>query len=141
MKTNVYIDGFNLFYGRLRGTPYKWLDLQNFCEIALPRLDINRILYFTALVHPRAHNPEQPLKQGTYLRALATKPKVEVHLGNFLTSVIRQPLVELDRETGRWRHVPGERPKLKLGPNGEVLHAVVLKTEEKGPTSISPRTF
>ena len=27
MKTVVYIDGFNLYYGSLRGTRYKWLDL------------------------------------------------------------------------------------------------------------------
>ena len=26
-RTNVYIDGFNLFYGALKGSPYKWLDL------------------------------------------------------------------------------------------------------------------
>ena len=24
---NVYIDGFNLFYRCLKGTPYKWLDV------------------------------------------------------------------------------------------------------------------
>jgi len=28
LRTVVYIDGFNLFYGALKGTPYKWLDLQ-----------------------------------------------------------------------------------------------------------------
>jgi uncharacterized LabA/DUF88 family protein len=132
LKTNVYIDGFNLFYGRLKGTPFKWLDLQSFCELALPRLEINRVLYFTALVHPRAHNPEQPLKQATYLRALATRPKIDVHFGSFLTSVIRQPIVELDLQTGRWTHVQGQRPRLQTNENGEVLHAAVLKTEEKG---------
>jgi hypothetical protein len=28
LKTRVYIDGFNLYYGLLRGTPHKWLDLE-----------------------------------------------------------------------------------------------------------------
>ena len=26
MRTIAYIDGFNLYYGLLKGTPYKWLD-------------------------------------------------------------------------------------------------------------------
>jgi hypothetical protein len=26
-KTFVYIDGYNLYYGRLRGTNFKWLDV------------------------------------------------------------------------------------------------------------------
>ena len=27
MRTFVYVDGFNLYYGALKGTPWKWLDL------------------------------------------------------------------------------------------------------------------
>ena len=27
MKTNVYVDGFNLYYGCVKGTPHRWLDL------------------------------------------------------------------------------------------------------------------
>ena len=27
MDTIVYIDGFNLYYRALKGTPYKWLNL------------------------------------------------------------------------------------------------------------------
>ena len=27
MKTTLYIDGFNLYYGVLKGSPYKWLDV------------------------------------------------------------------------------------------------------------------
>jgi hypothetical protein len=31
MRTNVYIDGFNLYYRLLRENPqYKWLDLEHF---------------------------------------------------------------------------------------------------------------
>ncbi len=26
-KTHVYVDGFNIYYGAVRKTPYKWLDL------------------------------------------------------------------------------------------------------------------
>lgn len=27
LRTRVYVDGYNLYYGCLKGTPYKWLDL------------------------------------------------------------------------------------------------------------------
>ena len=32
MKTIVYIDGFNLYYGLLRGTRNMWLDLERFAQ-------------------------------------------------------------------------------------------------------------
>ena len=52
MKTNVYIDGFNLYYGAVKGTPHKWLDLAALCTRLFPRNQINRIRYFTAIVIP-----------------------------------------------------------------------------------------
>jgi hypothetical protein len=36
MLANVYFDGFNLFYGSLKGTPYKWLDLDALARTMLP---------------------------------------------------------------------------------------------------------
>jgi hypothetical protein len=50
MATNVYVDAFNLYYGSLRGTPYRWLDLGALCARLLPKDRINRIRYFTATV-------------------------------------------------------------------------------------------
>ncbi|WGG51161.1 antitoxin Xre/MbcA/ParS toxin-binding domain-containing protein [Rugamonas sp. DEMB1] len=32
LRTRVYIDGYNLYYGCLKGTPYKWLDLLSLFE-------------------------------------------------------------------------------------------------------------
>ena len=26
LKTRIYLDGYNFYYGCLKGTPYKWLD-------------------------------------------------------------------------------------------------------------------
>jgi hypothetical protein len=35
MKTTIYIDGYNLYYGLIKNTKYKWLDLQGlFSQIA-----------------------------------------------------------------------------------------------------------
>jgi hypothetical protein len=36
MRVNVYIDGFNFFYGAVKGTPYKWLDFDKMCRLLLP---------------------------------------------------------------------------------------------------------
>jgi hypothetical protein len=52
--TNVYVDAFNLYYGSLKGTPYRWLDLGALCARLLPKDQINRIRYFTATVSARA---------------------------------------------------------------------------------------
>jgi hypothetical protein len=37
MATNVYVDAFNLYYGCLKGTPYRWLDLGTLCTRLLPK--------------------------------------------------------------------------------------------------------
>jgi len=45
MKTYVYIDAFNLYFGCVKGTPYKWLDLSKLCAILLPYNQIEGIRY------------------------------------------------------------------------------------------------
>ncbi|HVH69249.1 MAG TPA: hypothetical protein VM716_15380 [Gemmatimonadales bacterium] len=37
MKTYVYVDGFNLYYGAVKGTPFKWLDIRQLCQLLLPK--------------------------------------------------------------------------------------------------------
>ena len=37
LQTNVYIDGFNLYYGCAKGTPHRWLDLGALCNALLPK--------------------------------------------------------------------------------------------------------
>ena len=69
MATNVYVDAFNLYYGSLKGTPYRWLDLGALCARLLPKDRINRIRYFTATVSARPDNPDAPQRQQVYLRA------------------------------------------------------------------------
>jgi uncharacterized LabA/DUF88 family protein len=111
-RTNVYIDGFNLFYGALKGSPYKWLDLEALCHQLLPKDSIHRIRYFTAKVSARPGDPQLPVRQQTYLRALATLPTVSVHLGVFYVSNTRAYLA----------NPPPSGPKT----------AEIIKTEEKG---------
>ena len=85
MKTNVYVDGFNLYYGATKNTPYKWLDLSKLCSLLLPKDQIQEIKYFTALVKGRPHDPDQPIRQQAYIRALETISNLSVIYGAFLT--------------------------------------------------------
>ena len=51
MRTFVYVDGLNLYYGTLKGTPFKWLDPVALLErILQPHHDIVKLKYFTARV-------------------------------------------------------------------------------------------
>ena len=84
MIANIYIDGFNFYYGRLRGTPYRWFDLAKFCALVLPGHRINRIRYFTALAELSSEFPQRRQRQQTYFRALATIPNLSLHYGFFL---------------------------------------------------------
>lgn len=112
MKAIVYVDGFNLYYGCLRGTSYRWLDLCGFAQKMLPRDRIVGIKYFTAKVQARPSDPEAPDRQKTYLRALATLPETSIHYGQFLTTKIWAARVD--------------PPKVGRGM------VKVWKTEEKG---------
>lgn len=92
LRTHVYIDGFNLYYGALRKTPYKWLNPGKLCEYLLPGHSIASLKYFTAKVNPRPGKPDQHIRQQNYLRALGTLPNLDIHLGHFLTHTVRMPL-------------------------------------------------
>jgi hypothetical protein len=85
LRTIIYIDGFNLYYRALRGTPYKWLNLQALCiDLLDPSNNIEQIKYFTARVSGR-QDPDEPKRQHAYLRALDSLPRLEIFYGNFIT--------------------------------------------------------
>jgi len=95
MRTIVYVDGFNLYYRALRNTPYKWLNLARLAQLNLsPRNVVNEIKYFTARVSARPHDPDQPVRQDIYLRALRTLPTVSIIFGTFLTTTVRMRLAQ-----------------------------------------------
>jgi len=88
----VYIDGFNLYYGAVKKTPYKWLDLSQLCTRMLPNDTILQIKYFTARVSGRPNDPEKHIRQEKYLRALKTIPNLNIYLGRFVTRTKPAPL-------------------------------------------------
>ncbi|MGV3720978.1 MAG: ABC transporter substrate-binding protein, partial [Actinomycetota bacterium] len=53
MITNVYVDCFNLYYGCLKGSPYKWLDLAELARQELPQNQIQNVRAFMARVKPK----------------------------------------------------------------------------------------
>ena len=59
MITNLYIDGFNLYYRALKDTPLRWLDLRKLAEALFPQDEINRVCYFTAVEWLPSHFPER----------------------------------------------------------------------------------
>ena len=80
MKTYVYVDGFNLYYGAVKGTSLRWLNPVELARQVLPPgHQIEKLKYFTARVSGAA-DPGAPARQQQYLSALMTLP-----------------------ETGRWR--------------------------------------
>lgn len=92
-RTIVYIDGFNFYYGCIRHTPYRWLDLLGFSQAMLPKNDVVLVKYFTAVVKPTDGEAKR-IRQLTYLRALATLPRVRVYLGSFQSHVVHRPLAD-----------------------------------------------
>lgn len=85
MNTRVYIDGYNFYYGCLKNTPYKWLDLLNlFDKHILPRSGEPSFIlhpecaikFYTAEISPKAAQDESSVgDQGSYHAALtAYKP-------------------------------------------------------------------
>lgn len=95
MRTNFYVDAFNFYYGCLRTTSHKWLNLEEFCRRSFPPPVniLNRIRYFTAIVKARSSNPLQPVRQQTLLRALKTLSSVSIHYGQYLDSKVKATLV------------------------------------------------
>jgi len=112
LRTNIYIDGFNLYYGALKNTPYRWLDFKSlFVKLLGEKYKIESIKYFTAIVSGK-NDPRKPIRQQTYIRALTKHiSEVSVHLGLFKSHVIKAPLA-----------FPTETKKFEK----------VIKTEEKG---------
>lgn len=79
-KTIIYIDGYNLYYSRLKNTPFKWLDVVAlFRDRVLrsqdPTAEVIAVKYFTAPVKASyaRHGTLSEQAQAQYLRALKAK--------------------------------------------------------------------
>ena len=113
MRTFIYVDGFNLYYGELKGTPWRWLDLPSLFSKVLPaNCRILTVKYFTAKISSTPADKTKPHRQEVYLRALRHhRPEVVVYFGHILSHPVTMPLVQ---------------------PAQKQSTAFVIKTEEKG---------
>jgi uncharacterized LabA/DUF88 family protein len=94
MRTNVYIDSLNLYYGSLKNTPYKWLDLKKLSQCLLSdKNEIHKIKFYTAMVKPTEVDPHVSKRQQIYHRALRHYiPEVEIIKGHFSEHVVSMML-------------------------------------------------
>ncbi len=103
-RSIVYIDGFNLYYGAVKGGPHKWLDFQRLFSMLRPDDDIQKIWYFTALIDgPRRAFQER------YLEALETLSLVEVVLGRYKFRTARCTVRGCDFDGNREFKIPEEK--------------------------------
>ena len=120
------IDGFNLYSGALKETGNKWLNLHSLSEKLRPQVEIAKVKYFTAQVDRRFNDPQQPVRQRLYWRALRTKPTIEIIEGQFKTRINWLPthssLVTIENEIKAGRSIAGMSPK----------YEEVRRSEEKG---------
>nr|DAF74573.1 MAG TPA: NicB-like protein [Caudoviricetes sp.] len=110
----AYIDGFNLYYCSLKGTPHKWLDLVKLCESMLqPDDELIAVNYFTAKISTNRGDPAKALRQRIYIEAISLNPKINIIYGQFSTHKTQMPLAK------EWE-------------KGRIKTVEVIKTEEKG---------
>ncbi|WP_426142466.1 NYN domain-containing protein [Pseudomonas sp. DWP3-1-2] len=75
MRTACFVDGYNLFYGLLAGTPYKCSLLAHIIRVEHPDSTLSDVNFFTSGVKPSLASRGIASKeaQDTYLRALIAR--------------------------------------------------------------------
>lgn len=87
MRTAFFVDGYNLYYGVLHGSPHKWLDLPALLAAILaiqdPSATLSSVNYYSAPVIARLASRGQASNdaQSRYLRALQARG-VAITLGS-----------------------------------------------------------
>jgi hypothetical protein len=81
MRTIVFVYGYNLYYGLLRKSPYKWLDLFSLFKnhVLDHTADVIEVRYYTAPVKEQmSDDPNSPQRQRIYFQALRKMPPCKV---------------------------------------------------------------
>lgn len=124
MKTHIYVDGYNLYYGCLKRTSHKWLDVVRLLTAeTLPTgvaYEQPLVKYFTAeITGNAAQDPHSQQDQKTYHRALEASylpSELQIILGYFDVKDSEAYLID--------RNEPKKPPR-------ECVKAPVWKLEEK----------
>ncbi len=114
LRTIAYIDGFNLYFGSLKNTPYKWLDpyllASRLCKEQNPESEILSVKYFTSDIQAKLSRKGQVSckTQQEYLHALqAYSPDVKIIKGKYFIGrssfhLYGEP-VDFDKKYAVWR--------------------------------------
>ncbi len=119
-RVYAYVDGFNLYYGSLRNTPYRWLDLSKLVASLAPGHDVRKIWYFTAEPKQDPANPGKVGRHREYMRALETISHLEIKAGFYAQK-------RADQRRAQPLYPPNPRVP---NPNNPLVD--VWKNEEKG---------
>jgi uncharacterized LabA/DUF88 family protein len=103
-RSIVYIDGFNFYYGAVKDTPHKWLDLQKYFRLLRQDDDIQKIWYFTAKV-----SGSQRERQETYFDALTASPLIEIVYGLYKFKSLRCRVKDCGHQGNKSYKVPEEK--------------------------------
>lgn len=122
MKTRIYIDGYNLYFGCLKGTPYKWLDPVSLSSQLIARSGVPEsimaelaVKFFTAEISQKAASNSSSLKdQRAYHLALHNycHSRIEVIQGSYVINKARFPRVEEDHNGKEKEPRDSERVKI-----------------------------
>ena len=83
-KTTVYVDGFNLYFAlkEKKWFGFMWLDIAKLARSLLnPNQDLVAVKYFTSRI---INDADKQKRQGLFLDALGTLPKVSIFYGHYL---------------------------------------------------------
>lgn len=111
LRTRIYVDGYNLYYGCLKGTPFKWLDVLSLFEVyvlpsvtadiggqrLLPVLDLLAVKFFTAPILERVAKAADSVQCQDRYHAALTKHqsgRLEIIKGYYSLTTTRAMLVD-----------------------------------------------
>ncbi len=121
MRTRVYVDGFNLFYGALSGSHHKWLDLFALFQdqVLSPGAVVELVNYYTAPIKAAAADDrDAPAHQQRYQRALLA----------FRPGVVRVCQGKMQRNTPALR-LAEDLPGMPKGTPVRVFHFAEKQTD------------
>jgi len=119
LRTRVYVDGYNFYYGCLKGSRHKWLNLHSlFADLILPSIRHDgsdgvpvrhqllplALKYFTATIVERAAKADDSVSsQDTYHTALKNHcaGRIDVVKGYYAVTPVRAPKVD-DENPDKW---------------------------------------
>src|SRR4051812_40625929 len=89
MRIRAYVDGFSVYYACFRGptktqnSHLKWLDYDAVVRRTFPADELIGTRVYTAIAPNPPDDPGQAQRHDTYVRALRSRPGVEVFVGRF----------------------------------------------------------